>query len=145
MVKIDNENIFFERMKNGINLFTGAGFSLLESPSGKILPKTSDLLNEICEIFSINKSYSDDIERVASVLKRNYNTEFQTYLRDKFKITEYNALYNAINVINIRNVITTNIDNLIPLVIDNSQRYYLTNVNYYGPTKKDGQDRKSVV
>lgn len=139
MLKIDNKNLFFERLKNGINLFTGAGFSLLESPSGKILPKTSDLLAEICEKFSINKSYSNDIERVASVLKRNHRTEFQAYLREKYKITDYNTLYDTLNSINIKNVITTNIDNLIPLVIDNSKRYYLTNVNYYGPTKKDGQ------
>lgn len=139
MVKIDNENIFYARLKNGINLFTGAGFSLLESPSGKILPKTSDLLTEICEKFSINKSYSNDIERVASVLKRNHSTEFQAYLREKYKITDYNSLYDTLNAINIKNIITTNIDNLIPLVMDNSKRYYLTNVSYYGPTKKDGQ------
>lgn len=139
MVKIDNENIFYERLKNGINLFTGAGFSLLESPSGKILPKASDLLAEICEKFSINKSYSDDLERVSSVLKRNHSTEFQAYLREKYRVTDYNTLYDALNLINIKNVITTNIDNLVPLVMDNSKRYYLMNVNYYGPTKKDGQ------
>ncbi len=139
MVKIDNKNVFFQRLKNGINLFTGAGFSLLESPSGIILPKTSDLLAEICDKFSINKSYSDDIERVSSVLKRNHSTEFQAYLREKYKVTDYNTLYDTLNLINIKNVITTNIDNLIPLVMDNSKRYYLTNVNYYGSTKKDGQ------
>lgn len=139
MIKIDNENIFLKKLKTGINLFTGAGFSLLESPSGNILPKTSDLLDEICEKFSINKSYSNDIERVASVLKRNSNAEFQIYLREKYKVNDYNSLYDTINMINITNIITTNIDNLIPSIIDKSQRYYLTNVNYYGPTKKDGQ------
>lgn len=38
MIKIDNRNIFFDKIKTGINLFTGAGFSVLESPSGNRLP-----------------------------------------------------------------------------------------------------------
>ena len=83
MKKIDNENIFLQKLRNGINLFLGAGFSLLPSPSGKELPKTSELLNEICKKFSINKSYSNDIEKVASVLKRNNSADFQIYLREK--------------------------------------------------------------
>ena len=34
MIEIDNRNIFFDKLKTGIKLFTGAGFSVLESPSG---------------------------------------------------------------------------------------------------------------
>lgn len=139
MKKIDNENIFLQKLRNGINLFLGAGFSLLPSPSGKELPKTSELLNEICEKFSINKSYSNDIEKVASVLKRNNSADFQIYLREKYRVDDYNLLYDAINMMSISNIITTNIDNLIPSIIEKSQRYYLSNVTYYGPTKKDGQ------
>ena len=31
-MEIDNRNIFFDNLKRGINLFTGAGFSKLFSP-----------------------------------------------------------------------------------------------------------------
>ena len=46
-------------------------------------------------------------------------------------------------MMNISNIITTNIDNLIPSIIDKSQRYYLSNVTYYGPTKR--MDNQSII
>ena len=33
MVDIKNRNLFFDNLKRGINIFTGAGFSKLQSPS----------------------------------------------------------------------------------------------------------------
>lgn len=38
MITIDNKNIFFEKLKTGVNLFIGAGFSVLESPTGRDFP-----------------------------------------------------------------------------------------------------------
>lgn len=49
MVQIDNRNIFFEKLKTGINLFTGAGFSVLESPLNESLPVVKDLVIDICK------------------------------------------------------------------------------------------------
>lgn len=139
MVMIDNRNLFFEKLRMGINLFTGAGFSALPSDSGNNLPIAQDLAVELCEKFSVNAAYAKDLEKLSSILKRNCKKEFQDYLRKKYTISDYNKLYDVLNKMNIESIITTNIDNLIPLVMDNSQRYYLNTVSYYGPTKKDGQ------
>lgn len=49
MIEIDNRNMFFDKLKTGINLFTGAGFSVLESPSGNRLPAASALCEDICK------------------------------------------------------------------------------------------------
>lgn len=49
MITIDNRNIFFEKLKTGVNLFIGAGFSVLESPTGSRLPVANELCKEICE------------------------------------------------------------------------------------------------
>lgn len=136
-MNIDNENLFFSKLKSGINLFTGAGFSVLPSPSGRILPKTSELLTDVCDKFGISASYSCDIERVAAILQRNYNSEFQDYLREKYRISEYNSLYDSLNLIEIKNIITTNIDNLIPAIFENSNKYYVNSVVYRGPTKNE--------
>lgn len=138
MVQIDNRNIFFEKLKTGINLFTGAGFSVLESPLNESLPVVKDLVIDICKQFNLNVSYASDLEKVSSVLKRNCKKEFQEYLRSKYIVRDYNPLYDTLNKINISSVITTNIDNIIPLVIDRSNRYYLNSVSYYGPSKKNG-------
>lgn len=48
-MKINNENVFLERLKTGINLFTGAGFSLLPSDSGTCLPSGKELCKEIID------------------------------------------------------------------------------------------------
>lgn len=138
MIPIDNRNIFFEKLKTGINLFTGAGFSVLESPSGNKLPAASALCEDICEKFKLDTAYSQDLEKVSSILKRNCKKEFQDYLRERYTVQDYNPLYDVLNKINISSVITTNIDNLIFSVMDKSSRYYLNSVSYYGPAKKDG-------
>lgn len=83
---IDNRNIFFDNLKRGINLFTGAGFSKLVSPDGKRLPDASELCEEICQRFSISPAYSNDLERLSSILKRNCKDEFQKYLRERFTV-----------------------------------------------------------
>lgn len=139
MVKIDRRNIFFEKLKTGINLFLGAGFSTLTSPDGSCLPVASQLCNDICEEFRINKSYSNKLEQLSTILKRNCKEEFQNYLRSRYKVKEYNSLYQTIDKIKISSIITTNIDNLIYLIIDKSKHYYLNNVEYYGAVKRDGK------
>lgn len=138
MVEIDNRNIFFEKLKNGINLFTGAGFSVLESPAGNKLPIVSELCDEICSEFELNETYSNNLEKISSVLKRNCKNQFQDYLREKYTVHDYNPLYDVLNKINISSIITTNIDNLIFKIMENSNRFYLNCVSYYGPVKKDG-------
>lgn len=138
MIEIDNRNIFFDKLKTGINLFTGAGFSVLESPSGNRLPTADALCEDICKRFDVDTKIAKDLEKVSSILKRNCKTEFQEYLRGKYIVQDYNELYDVLNKINISTIITTNIDNLIYAIMDKSSRYYLNSVSYYGPTKKDG-------
>lgn len=138
MIEIDNRNIFFENLKTGINLFTGAGFSILESPSGNTLPTADELCEEIRTKFNLDVIYSNNLEKLSSILKRNCKKEFQSYLREKYTIHDYNELYDVLNKINISSIITTNIDNLIYSVMDKSNRYYLNSVSHYGPAKKDG-------
>ena len=131
--------MFFDSLRKGINLFTGAGFSKLPAPDGKKLPDAKDLCEEICKKFNISPLYKEDLEKISSVLKRNCNSQFQEYLRAKFTVNAYNPLYNILNEINIRSYITTNIDNLFQCIIDHSSRYYLNSVTYYGAAKNDGE------
>lgn len=110
-------------MKTGINLFTDAGFSKLESPDGKILPDANELCEEICQRFSISSTYSNDLEKLSSILKRNCKDEFQRYLRKRFTVDSYNELYDVLNLMNIKSFITTNIDNILQSVIDKSKNF----------------------
>lgn len=138
-MEIDNRNIFFDNLRNGINLFTGAGFSKLESPDGKILPDAKDLSDQICKDFSISAAYSNDLGKISTILKRNDKDRFQKYLREKFEVHNYNKLYDILDKIMITSFITTNIDNIFASVIDNSKEHYLNCISRYGATKKNGQ------
>lgn len=105
MVDIKNRNLFFDNLKRGINIFTGAGFSKLQSPSGNILPDASELCEQICNKFNISTAYAKDLEMLSSILKRNCKDAFQKYLREQFTVTDYNELYNVLNNITIKSPI----------------------------------------
>lgn len=134
-MKIDNPFLFREMLTKGINLFTGAGFSVLEAPDGRVLPDAASLCEEICERFSIKKSYSTNLERLSNIVNTRAKQQFQEYLREKYTVTHYNDLYNVLNKIKIHSYITTNIDNLIRCIMDNSTRYSLHDIIFFGAPK----------
>ena len=111
---------------------------MLTSPTGNSLPAADELCDEIITQFNLNEAYSNDLEKISSVLKRNCKNQFQDYLRNKFTVNDYNPLYDVLNKISISSFITTNIDNLFYRVMDNSSKFYVSSVSYYGPVKKDG-------
>jgi hypothetical protein len=130
-ISIDNHKLFKENLSNGINIFTGAGFSCLPSPTCNVLPTASDLCNELCDIFNLPKTFGDDLESLSSLAPKQ---QLQDYLRKRFTVYDYNEKYDVINKIKINSFITTNIDNIIHCVMDNSKKYYLRSITYYGAT-----------
>lgn len=136
-IQIDQEAMFKEALISGINLFTGAGFSKLPDANGKTLPDAAELCGEICEKFSISAAYSNDLERLSSIVSLRAKSQFQKYLREKYTVQSYNELYDLLNNISINSFITTNIDNIIQCVMDNSERYCLHSIIEYGASKKN--------
>lgn len=132
--KIDYEDLFKQKLTSGINLFTGAGFSVLPDTDNNKLPDSQQLCKEINKSFQIDFSYSDDLESLSTIVEATAFQRYQTFLRKQFTIKKYNSLYNSINKINIKSYITTNIDNIIESVIDNSKKYYLRSITQYGST-----------
>lgn len=136
-ITIDKAEMFKETLLTGINLFTGAGFSKLPDSFGNTLPDATELCEEICRTFSISPSYCDDLERLANIVNLRAKTQFQNYLRAKYTVTTYNKLYDTLNLVKINAFITTNIDNIIQCVMDNSTNYSLHSVVEYGANKRD--------
>ena len=130
MIKIEKMNLFKDRLISGINLFTGAGFSTLPDKSNKSLPTADELKLEVIEKFNLkNIDKNQDLEYVSEFCP---SAEYQKFLRSRFTVHDYNNLYNVLNKINIKTVITTNIDNIIHSVMENSPNYYLSNIREYG-------------
>ena len=130
MIKIENEALFKSKLVSGISIFAGSGFSVLTSPSGVILPTGSELSSEVIKQFNLPEMSSDDgLDYISEFCAEN---EYQMFLRDKFTLNDYNPLYDKLNNISLKIFVTTNIDNIIQLVTDNSQRYYLKNIRKEG-------------
>lgn len=98
-MEVKNGNAFLERLKTGINLFTGAGFSLLPSDSGITLPSGKEFCREIITHFNLKDiSESYELDYVSEFCPE---IEYQNYLRNRFKVSDYNKLYDVLNLINI--------------------------------------------
>lgn len=135
-IKIDQPNMFKEKILTGINLFTGAGFSKLPDLEGRTLPDVSGLCKDICDNFGIESSFGGDLERLANIVNLRAKKQLQDYLRGKYTVNSYNPLYDVLNKIKINSYITTNIDNIIQCVMDGSERYSLHDVVVYGASKR---------
>ena len=136
-MRIDYEELLKEKLRTGVTLFTGAGFSTLPNASGDQLPTGSELCKEISNLFEIPKDYDDDLESISELAQINNESMFQSFLRKRFHVETYNPLYDVLNKIHLKAYITTNIDNLIQCVMDNSSSYYLHSAVQYGASKNN--------
>ncbi|HIS36239.1 TPA: SIR2 family protein [Candidatus Scatousia excrementigallinarum] len=130
-MNIELKDLFLKKLESGINLFTGAGFSVLPNLKGEFLPTADQLCDEIQKEFGLSDEIVNDHD-LPYISEFCSEQEYQDFLRKRFTVTEYNPLYNVINKINIRTYATTNIDNIFRLVIEKNNRYYLRSILEYG-------------
>lgn len=124
-INIDYENTFLKELSTGINLFTGAGFSVLPGPDGKSLPTGAMLSTEICNLYGFPQM--NDLEMISMRANNIDSKKLDSYLRGKFRVDSYNPLYNTLKKIKINNYITTNIDNLFQTIIESDNDKYINN------------------
>ncbi len=131
-ISIENEALLKNNLAKGICLFTGSGFSVLPSPTGATLPTGTGLCKDAIKHFNLEDvSEEDGLPYISQLCP---DSDYQDFLREKFSVSDYNPLYNVINAINLKAFITTNIDNIIRLVVTNGNRYYIKNIREYGAT-----------
>ena len=137
MIKVFEQEAVFKSDvfgEKGISLFLGAGFSLNSSDfNGKRLPTGADLLDELKEAFSTTCSKHTKLTTAATVLEKSLSVgDFKDFLTKRFQVDSFDDLYSNLLEINIKNIFTTNIDDL-PYKIwgkDNpkNMRYYIYDV-----------------
>ena len=132
-IKIEEENTFDKALKAGISLFLGSGFSVLsKDKSGNNLPCGNNLLQELKAIFPQISAFND-LSKVSTVLEKSMDRDkFKYFLTNRFKVNEYNDLYENLTRINIKNIFTTNIDDLVFKIWDRdhlSQRHINNTLN----------------
>lgn len=129
-MKIEHENTLKQALNAGINIFAGAGFSVLASDvKSKTLPIGSKLASELQTFFHLPKL---DLVKLATILESTKRDEFYTYLKDRFSVKTVPDVYFNINSINVKGIYTTNIDNLFPEIINKSKTRFLHDQQKYG-------------
>ena len=132
-MKIENENTFLAALNNELNLFVGAGFSTLARDSrGNHLPVGSQLHEEIVELFKLPGNLS--LPQIATILNSSRKAEFQTYLKSRFTVDEFDQRYRIIEKLPLHSIFTTNIDNLLYEIYKDGMTSYLNDLDMRGAT-----------
>lgn len=139
MKKIFEENqeiLFIDELQQGINLFLGAGFSCLPDKKGQNLPDAKKLCEEVCNKFNVDEMFSDDLYSASEIIPKR---EYQRFLRERFTVdTDINDDYLLLDKLNIKSIITTNIDNIIPTIYNNPESIHnLVDKAFYGAIRKN--------
>lgn len=136
--RFDCKNTLIDAMHSGVNLFVGAGFSVYAKDiNEKNLPTGNKLIEELHTIFG---SGQQDLARYCSVMEKKNKTALVDYLTKRFKVSSYDKCYLNLNLINLKGVYTTNIDDLIPQIIEKSDSRYVN----YQHTNGDCVDERGV-
>lgn len=110
-------------LKTGINIFAGAGFSILaKDKQDRTLPLASNLLAELNNEFGKNMC---DLPRLCTILEKKEQLKFRAYLTERFTVTYVPSIYENLNLVKIKSIYTTNIDNLIPQIIAKNSLYFI--------------------
>lgn len=133
MIVIENQNSLEHAFHQGVNLFVGAGFSILaKDKSGTKLPLGRELAKELADHFGKPQYYP--LPQLCSILTSTVEGPFYDYLTDRFTVDYYNPLYNNLQNVNVKSVYTTNIDNLIFEVYKNVPGVFINNLGTDGKT-----------
>lgn len=138
MKRFDKQKLFENYINEyGLNLFLGAGFSVMASnKNGEILPLGKEINDRLIDYFDLDKSRDFSLSQTCQKIRNSKSDALDMLLKDVYYVEDYNPLYNALTKIPFKNIITTNIDNLIEKIYDNSKLFKLSDTSINGELLK---------
>ena len=137
-MKIDNENTFKSHLQKGINLFLGAGFSVEANGTfedkPKAMPVGDGLRKELLKTFGRDENSRMLLPQLCQIISKTQRDALNDFLRKRFSVVEFSNLYGNLERINLKAIFTTNIDDLIFKIFDDSQKYYVNDISLRGPS-----------
>ena len=130
ITRLDYKETLVQAMKTGLNLFVGAGFSVYAKDSnGVALPVGNQLIAELHQHVAPGLN---DLPKYCSVMERKDRSILYNYLTNRFHVHSFDDSYLNLNLINLKGVYTTNIDDLIPQIIGKNPNRYVNEQNING-------------
>lgn len=142
--EIKLESTLLKSLKEGINLFVGSGFPLLAiDMQGKSLPTGESLLSELRDEFN-DLPKSLDLPKSAMYLEKTNKETFIKYLKGRFSVLNFDSKYLNLLKVNLKGIMSTNIDNLFLKLFENSLSMYLNDVTVSGAVFNEAKAIKYV-
>lgn len=137
-MKIENENTFKSHLQKGINLFLGAGFSVEAKGTyegkPKAMPVGDGLRKEILKTFGRDENSRMLLPQLYQIISTTQRDALNEFLRNRFKVVEFSELYGNLERINLKAIFTTNIDDLVFKIFEESKKYYINDISLRGPS-----------
>jgi hypothetical protein len=138
MITIENEASLRAALLRDMNLFVGAGFSILaENNVPAKLPTGKELVEELCAEFHETSLLGQQLSMVSQIIKTKDKRRFNEFLVKRFSVLNYDQRYNAIAKLKISKIFTTNIDNLFNMIFQKTTPKYLNDLIIRGATFRD--------
>lgn len=132
ITRFDSKEKFINQLCDGLNLFTGAGFSVMAKDiNNNDFPIGDSLLKELKKEFPRISKFPD-LAKASTILESTFKEEFYDFLIKRFSVESYSELYNVLPLLNIREIFTTNIDNLIYKIYENASDRYINTTTVEG-------------
>ncbi|MGM8930093.1 SIR2 family protein [Salinicola halophyticus] len=134
---IESKSTFERCLVEGINIFTGAGFSLLaKDKQGRSLPIGDQLRQELLSEFPASPK-TLQLPQLCTFISRSKKEDLNKYIKSRFDIGEYSRIYRYLENINPKYIFTTNVDNLLESVFSGSPKKYINNARLNGVSFRD--------
>lgn len=129
---VENEASFLAALRNGINLFAGAGFSIESKNDMGRMPVGGELADELREKFNLQNLDTLDLPKLHTIINATKSAELDHYLRQRFNVASFDARYKMICYFAFKSIFTTNIDNLFQCIFSANDQKYLNDVYQRG-------------
>ncbi len=137
-IQIEHENTFRKIFTEGMNLFLGAGFSVLAKDfESRPIPIGRELAHELKSQFNLEGLDALSLPQICTILEAENKQKFHEYLKRRFAVHTYDDRYKSLNLCNIHSIFTINIDDLIYKIFSFSDQNYLNDISKHGPIFSD--------
>ena len=128
-MEIENRETFLKVLSGEINLFLGAGFSLLATDADHTpLPDGAQLASELRNQFNITLP-DLDLAKLCTVIAATDGRGLDAYLRKRFRVADFDPRYLALEHLHINSIFTMNIDDLIQRLYQQSTTSYVNDLS----------------
>ncbi|MEQ9927155.1 SIR2 family protein [Pectobacterium brasiliense] len=131
-MEIESKNTFERCLREGINVFTGAGFSVLSFDKNETpLPVGDELRIELIKKFPGSPS-TLKLPQLCTLISRSKRDDLNDYIRSRFEVRGFSDKYKNLASVNIKNIFTTNVDNLVESIFKGNPKKYINNTTFNG-------------